>query len=79
VSKRLFGADMPQTTITITRQQVEAGQAMLLWHEGMRDGQTGSPETATKDKALVVVQGLGYEALRTRSPQGIDNVKRLIA
>jgi hypothetical protein len=79
VSKRLFGSDMPQTTITITKQQIETGQAMLLWHEGMRDEQTGNPETAARDKALVVIQGLGYEALRTRSPQGIDNVKRLIA
>lgn len=78
VSRRLFGADMPQTTITITRQQVEAGQAMLLWHEGMRDEQTGSPETAARDKALVVIQGLGYEALRSRDPQGIETVKRMI-
>lgn len=79
VSKRLFGQEMPQTTITITRQQVENGQAMLLWHEGMRDQQSGRPETAAKDKALVVIQGLGYEALRARNPQGVDNVKRLIA
>lgn len=79
VSKRLFGSDIPQTTITITKQQIETGQAMLLWHEGMRDRQKGKPETATKDKALVVIQGLGYEALRTHNPQGIDNVKRLIA
>lgn len=79
VSKRLFGADMSQTTVTITRQQIEAGQAMLLWHEGMRDDQTGSPETAARDRALVVIQGLGYEALRTHNPQGLDNVKRLIS
>lgn len=79
VSKRLFGADMPQATITITKQQVEAGQAMLLWHEGMRDRLSGDPETAARDKALVVIQGLGYEALRARDPQAIDNVKRLIA
>jgi hypothetical protein len=79
VSKRLFGQEMPQTTITITRQQIESGQAMLLWHDGMRDQSTGQPEAATKDKALVVLQGLGYEALRTHSPHGIDNVKRLIA
>lgn len=78
VSKRLFGSDMPQTTLTITRQQVEAGQAMILWHECMRDQQTGNPETATQQKALVVMQALGYEALRNRNPQGIDNVKRLI-
>lgn len=79
VSKRLFGSDIPQTTLTITRRQIEAGQAMLLWHEGMRDELSGAPETATKDKALVVIQGLGYEALRSRNPQGLDNVKRLIA
>ncbi len=79
VSKRLFGSDVPQTTLTITRQQIESGQAMLLWHEGMRDGRTGNPETATKDNALVVMQGLGYEALRSRNPQSIDNLKRLIA
>lgn len=79
VSKRLFGSDIPQTTITITKQQIETGQAMLLWHEGMRDEQTGNPETAARDRALVVIQGLGYEALRTRNPQGIDIVKRLIA
>lgn len=79
VSRRLFGSDMPQTTITITRQQIEGGKAMLLWHEGMRDEQTGKPETAARDNALPVIQGLGYEALRSRGPQGIDNVRRLLA
>lgn len=79
VSKRLFGQDVPQTTLTITRQQIEAGQAMLLWHEGMRDEQTGQPETAVKDNALVVIQGLGYEALRANNPSGIDDVKRMMA
>lgn len=78
VSRRLFGSDIPQTTITITKQQIETGQAMLLWHEGMRDEQTGNPETAAKDKALVVIQSLGYEALRTHNPQGIDNVRRML-
>ena len=78
VSSRLFGKTVPQTTLTITKQQVESGQAMLLWHQGMRDQQTGRPETATKEKALVVVQGLGYEALRSSNPKGIDAVKRLL-
>jgi hypothetical protein len=78
VSQRLFGQDIPQQTITITRQDVATGKAVLLWHEGMRDDK-GQPETAAKDKALVVVQSLGYEALRTQNPQGIDTVKRLIA
>ncbi|MGC1176438.1 MAG: hypothetical protein WA843_00030 [Candidatus Saccharimonadales bacterium] len=79
VSKRLFGQDIPQITITITRQQIEAGQAMLLWHEGMRGEQTGQPETAAKDNALVVIQGLGYEALRANNPSGVDDVKRMMA
>lgn len=79
VSKRLFGSNIPQATLTITKQQIETGRAMLLWHDGMRDAQTGSPETAARDNALVVIQGLGYEALRAQSPQGIDTVKRLIA
>jgi hypothetical protein len=78
VSKRLFGGAVPQTTITITKEQIEAGQAMVLWHEGMRDDQAGSPEVATKDQALVVIQGLGYEALRNHNSRGLDNVKRLI-
>jgi len=79
VSKRLFGTEIPQTTLTITRQQVERGQAMLLWHEGMRNQTTGQPEAGSEDKALIVIQSLGYEALRTRNPRGLDNLKRLIA
>ncbi|MDB5171063.1 MAG: hypothetical protein JWO35_757 [Candidatus Saccharibacteria bacterium] len=79
VSKRLFGQEIPQETITITRQQIETGKAMLFWHEGMRDEQSGKPETAVRDNALVVIQGLGYEALRTSNPNGIDDVKRMIA
>lgn len=79
VSKRLFGSDIPQVTTTITRQQIESGRAMILWHEGMRDDQTGSPEAATKAQALVVIQGLGYEALQNTSPRAIDSVKELIS
>lgn len=52
---------------------------MLLWHDGIRDEQTGEPETAVRDQALVIIQGLGYEALRSLNPQDIDNVKRLLA
>lgn len=78
VSSRLFGEDIPQTTLTITKQHVEAGRSMLLWHEGMRDPHTGDPETATKENALVIMQGLGYEALRSSNPSGIETVKRLL-
>lgn len=79
VSSRLFGQDIPQTTLTITRQQIESGRAILFWHESMRDGHLGRPETATKDNALLVIQGLGYEALRTINPNGINDVKRMMA
>ncbi len=79
VNRRLFGTEVPQTTLTIKRQQVENGQAMILWHESMRAEHNGLPETATKDGALVVIQGLGFEALRKSSPQAIDNLKRLIS
>lgn len=78
-SRRLFGGEIPQSTITITRQDIEAGKAQLLWHEGMRDSQTGQPETATRPNALVVIQGLGFQALRQNNPKGLDAVKELIA
>lgn len=79
VSERLFGTNIPQTTLTITREQVEAGQAMLLWHEGMREEQMGRPEAATHDRALVVMQGIGFATLRKHNPQGVTDVKRLLA
>lgn len=79
VSRRLFGADIPQSTVTITREQIASGNAMLLWHEGMRDGVSGQPETAAQDNALVVIQALGYEALREHSPGSLDTVKRLLS
>ena len=78
VSSRLFGKDIPQHTITLTKNQIESGRAMLLWHEGMRN-EAGDPETATQAKALVVIQSLGFEALRASSPDSIDNVKALIS
>lgn len=78
VTQRLFGAEVPQQTISITQQQIAQGKAMLLWHEGMRNHDTGAPETATQEKALVILQGLGYEALRQKNPNAIDTVKRLI-
>ena len=78
VSNRLFGKEIPQETITITKRQIEDGKAMLLWHEGMRDEQ-GKPEVAAKPGALVVMQGLGFEALRQSRPQGVDDIKRILA
>lgn len=79
LSEKLFGADIPQVTITVTPQQIEDGKAILLWHEGMSDQQTGDPETATQDSALIVIQGLGYQALKSKDPNGLNSVKELIA
>ncbi|MDB5169826.1 MAG: hypothetical protein JWN82_222 [Candidatus Saccharibacteria bacterium] len=79
VSNRLFGNDIPQATITISKQQIEEGSAMLLWHRGMQDEQSGQPESATQHNALLVVQGLGFEALSNANPRGIDDIRRLIA
>lgn len=79
VSSRLFAGKIPQTTITITKRQIETGRAMVLWHEGMRDQATGRPETAIHDNALVVMQALGYEALRGQNPGAVETVKSIIA
>lgn len=78
-NNRLFGEDISQSTITITKSQIENGQAILLWHKGLINEQSGRPETATKENALVIVQSLGFEALKNTNPSGIDVVKKLIA
>lgn len=77
VSQRLFGQDVPQSTVTLTKAQVRAGQARIFWHEGMCD-EHGNPETATRQNALVVIQGLGFTALKERDRQAIDEVKGLL-
>lgn len=79
MSRKLFGSEVPQTTITLSRQQFKQGAATLLWHAKMRDTDTGRPETAAQDNALLVVQALGYQALSSYNPQALDNVRRLIA
>lgn len=75
---RLFGQEIPQVTLTLTQQQITNGEGMLLWHEGLRGG-NGQPETAARDNALVIMQGLGYQALSEHNPGGIDAIKRLLA
>lgn len=77
VSRRLFAEDVPQSTVTITKSQVQAGKARLFWHEGMRD-ERGVPETATRDNALVIVQGMGFVALKQSDRRAISTVKELI-
>ena len=79
MSNRLFGKDIPQTTLTITKQQIENGRAALFWREGLRAEATQLPETATKQNALVILQALGYEALQVRGTQAVNNVRKLLA
>jgi hypothetical protein len=74
-ARLLLGQEAQQSTLTITREQITEGQAMILWHESLRDA-TGRPEAATRDGALVTLQALGYTAL---SPDAVDNVKRSLA
>jgi len=78
MSQTLFGSEIPQATITITKKGVEEGEALLLWHEGMRDQETGQIETATRPGALVVIQALGMEALKKTDPT-LENVKILVS
>lgn len=78
MSQRLFGEDIPQATICITKKDIEEGKALLLWHEGMRDQDSGEIETATRPGALIVIQALGMEALKKTDPH-LDNVKKLVS
>lgn len=79
VSARLFGQEIPQTTRTITKEQIVAKQAIIFWHAGMRDNDTGMPETATRANALVAMQALSYEQVSIRNPKALDTLKELIS
>lgn len=76
--RTVFGKQIPQTTLTITREDVVTGKALVLWHEGLRDQDSGAPESATHSNALVALQGLGFLALRDTRPSGIATVKSLL-
>lgn len=78
VNNMLLDENTPQSTVTLTQQQFKLGKAILLWHEALRNA-NNKPETATRSNALLVVQGLGFEALKTRSPKSLDTLKRLLA
>mgnify|MGYP001113841882 CR=1 FL=1 len=79
LSGRLFGSDIPQTTVTVSREDIARGRAVLFWHEGLRDQATGQPETAARHNGLVVMQSLGFEALRSQHAPGLNTVKELLA
>ncbi len=80
MSKRLFGDEIPQSTISISKQAIVEGGAALLWHKGMRDQSTGAPESATRPDALEVMQALGFQALKEKDPKnGLDNVKKMVS
>lgn len=68
----LLGQEARQSTLTITKKQIDDGKAMILWHDSLRDV-AGDPEAATRDNALVTLQALGYQAL---TPEAVDNIKR---
>lgn len=78
VNNTILANEMPQQTVTFKKRHFEQG-AMILWHEGLRSEETGAAETATKDQALVIVQAIGHEAIKSRNPDALDNVKRLLA
>ena len=68
----------PQRTVTVSKHQVETGQAAILWHETMTD--TGTPEAqplrADNDDAILAVQGLAFFA--TKEAGGLPAVHDLI-
>lgn len=74
LAQLLLGQDARQSTVTVTREQITHGRAVILWHESLRDD-TGKPEAATRQGALVTLQALGHQAL---TPAGVDDVKRLL-
>jgi len=78
MSQRLFGEDIPQVTTRVTKKDIEQGKALLLWHDGMRNQESGEIETATRPGALIVIQALGMEAVRRTDPN-LDTVKRLVS
>lgn len=78
VSNRLFKGESPRVTKTISRADIDANRAILLWHEGLRNTVTGKPETATRTDALVILQGLGFQALKKHKPQAIDDLKSML-
>jgi len=79
VSTLLFDQSMRQRTVILTKSQVEKRKAALYWHEEMRDDITGEPDAATKQGALLVVQGLGFQSLKEKSPIGLSVVKSLLS
>lgn len=75
--KNIFGNEIPQTTITITQQDIINGKAALFWHESLR-GHNDRPEHAGKQDALIMVQALGFQALKANSPRSIDTIKGML-
>ncbi len=76
--ERILSDEIAQKTITVTRQSISKGKAAIYWHDSLR-AEDGRPEGATTENALVVIQAIGFQALRDMSPRSIDTIKRLLA
>jgi hypothetical protein len=78
LTNKIHGNQIPQRTITVSQSDIASGKALLLWHEGLRNQDSGAPESATHKNALVAIQGLSFLALREKRPLGIATVKSLL-
>jgi hypothetical protein len=73
----LLGDQLPQRTITITKNQISTRQIVLLWHRMLVDAEK-NPLTASQPNSLEVVQGVAYKAASaTHSDR--ETLERLIA
>lgn len=75
--RQLFSDEIPQTTITISQQDIASGTTALFWHDSLRDD-NGYPEHAGKQDALIIVQALGFQALKDKRPKAINAVKEML-
>lgn len=89
VTSLLFTENTPPATVTVTRQDIEAGKKMLLWDIDLLDEANKTPANAGKEKALVLYQALAFQAMlgvSAENPQGtstgnkrLNSIKDLIA
>lgn len=76
--ERILSDEIPQKTITIAQQSIAEGKAAIYWHDSLR-ANDGRPEGATTENALVIVQAIGFQALKDTDPRSIDVIKGLLA
>lgn len=76
--RQIFEDEIPQTTITITKQDILNKRAAVYWHESLR-GTDGKPEHGSTTDALIIIQALGFQALKEKRPRALDSIKTMIA